>query len=792
MAKRNSGWSATRVSGAVVLGFILLCVVPLPVTIILGVAGLLIWGLNSKSKSKLNTSSTAGSAQKPQRSHPANSTQTATGRASRVSERKLSSLDVPITVTVQFSSSSSSSTYRIPDAPPEYGEAKWIPEGESVTVAGTVLPGGLFYVGTKLLTNGRQNDPCLIDPSKQVATRGNFSERQMGYWPHYGAISPEARRSYLNWLAAGRKDSDADIGFVFLFFYGLERRVLVDTAKEPALRAEWPVIQRELDRLIEIYGGRSGSFRQYATSLLSWLGQVTFNEKAYRKPLPKFERTGEIPFALKFALGQAALDKAPIPSHLALAWIRLHPMSSLKTAAYRCADEFDNLFAIVYERTFGEGMVITKNRTKLKLTHAPASSAFSGQTQIANVGDIPDISVLTAPFKKLQDLVQVVAKELDAYSRYVGKNPDTRNSLEGLLLLPVDLWPASTKSHLQDLKEKIGYDMLMMSFREVLSSLRAQGPLTKEKGLALARALESKNIGIEPDVLGGAKLPKDEENVVLFAVSPEDASIRSTPTYKAALLTLQLASSVASADGDFCEEELEYLQAQVRTWKHLTPSHTHRLQAHLLLLKTTPVSLTALRSKLDGVDAQAKDSIAAFIATVAQVDGTVSPEEVKLLEKLYKALGVDSKRVFSDVHAAASGRQLVASTGNTEQSGFKLDAARIAALQKDTESVTALLSNIFKEEEVVTEAEEADEEIVPPKDTLLGLDDSHTVLARLLMSRSQWSRDELGDAAADLELMLDGALETINEAAFESHDVPFIEGDDPITVNPEFLEKLAA
>ena len=38
--------------------------------------------------------------------------------------------------------------------------------------------------------------------------------------------------------------------------------------------------------------------------------------------------------------------------------------------------------------------------------------------------------------------------------------------------------------------------------------------------------------------------------------------------------------------------------------------------------------------------------------------------------------------------------------------------------------------------------------------------------------------------------MLDGALEHINEAAFDNYDIPFTEGDDLIEVNAEILEKI--
>jgi uncharacterized tellurite resistance protein B-like protein len=614
----------------------------------------------------------------------------------------------------------------------------------------------------------------------------------MGYWPSYSSIAPAARRAYLNWLAGGRKDPAADIGFVFLFFYGLERRVLLDSSKDQAAKADWPVIKDELRRLYTIYASQSGSFMGYATSLMNWMIQGDLGEKTYLKEIALIERNHELPFTVRFALGQAAVDKAPVPDRLALAWAKLHPMTNLRTPAIRCDEEFDKLFLLNYQKAFGQGMVVSKNRTRLKVSHYPASSTFQGQVQVAPIGDIPDVSVLTAPVKLLQNLVEETTKALEAYSRYVGKNPQARKALEGLLLLPPSLWPQSAQKTLRSLKERVGADMLLMSFQDLLDSLEARSTLTKDKALALARALESLQIGIEPDVLGGAKLPQPDENVVLFAIQPGASSSRSTPAYHASVLTLQLASAVAHADGEFCAKELAYLQAQVESWTHLTPDHVRRLIAHLRLLHTTPASVTGLRAKIEPLDTAAKETIAAFMAKVAQADGVVSPEEVKVLEKLYKALGMEPKRVFSDVHAVASG-SIVAVSGvaNTERTGFTLDAARVAALQKDSEAVTALLSDIFTEEaSPMAENAESDSEPEHRAEGLLGLDEQHSALARLLLTRRDWSRADLADAAADLDLMVDGALETLNEAAFDEHDMPFVDGDDPVVVNFELLEKL--
>ena len=212
---------------------------------------------------------------------------------------------------------------------------------------------------------------------------------------------------------------------------------------------------------------------------------------------------------------------------------------------------------------------------------------------------------------------------------------------------------------------------------------------------------------------------------------------------------------------------------------------------------TAPVSLASLKKRLEPLAAPAREAIAAFMTTVAQADGTVSPVEVKMLEKVYKALGVESKKVFSDVHAAAAGAGPITSVARTVETGFKLDHARIAALQQDSERVSALLAGIFREDEsqgvpvpepaVETQAHEPE-----VAQGLMGLDEAHSSFVRMLLSRPQWSRLELLDVAEDLELMLDGALERINEASFDAHDMPLTEGDDPIEVRAEVLEKIEA
>ena len=685
--------------------------------------------------------------------------------------------------------------HALPKAPDGFGNGRWVPPGESIEVAGMNLPGGMLYVGGRLKALNGGTEPCLISDQHTVARVGDYRARQMGYWPSYTEASPEERRAYLNWLSEGRSNPDCDIGYVFLFFYGLERRVIVDSRDDSTARSDWPAIVVEIRRLLAIYGEKSGSFNRYAGELLRWIELDGKSNQLYRQPVPDFPRTYELPPYLRLALGQAAVDRAPLPGQLALAWIRLSPECYLRTAATRCPNEFERLFAQRYYEVLGAGLVLPKNRTKLKFVYQAASAGLRGANVTMSFGDIPDVTALTAPIRKLMEIASQCTDELGSYSRLVGRDPGAAGALEGLLLLPATLWPDTTQAKLRALTAQMREGRLSLPLKELLDVLGgANQVVNRDRVRGLARALEGAEIGMEPNVLGGAKAPGEQDAVVLFTQPFMDSDVGSRAEYQTAALTLQLASAVAQADGDFHDQEVAHLRGEIEGWAHLTPAERRRLHAHLQWLTASPMSLAALKKKLEPLPTAARETLAAFMATLAQADGIVSPDEVKFLEKVYKALGVEPKHVFSDIHRASSGGA-PASTVQAEKLGFRLDAERIAALQEDTVRVSALLSKIFAEEADRTPASAApapEPEFEDEADSPLGLDEDHSALLRLLLSRHEWTRAELEDAAADLDLMLDGAMEQINEAAFEAFDEPLFEGEDPVSVNTKLLEKIEA
>lgn len=685
--------------------------------------------------------------------------------------------------------------YGIPQPIQDAGDkVRWVSPGESVEVADLSLPGGMLYVGSDLRGAYGQAEPALINPALKVAQRNiDPSLRLTDYWPSYSECTPEARRAYLQWQAGGRQAPDANIGYVFLFFYGLERRILVDAVANATAKADIPAIKQEVQRLLAIYSD-NGSFRHYASQFLAYVEAESVEPAIYKQPPPAAGGSYELPMGLRIGLGQTAVDQQPVPASWALAWALADPNIARRTAVGRCPEIFEALFKAKYAEEHGDGLRLPVNRTKLKLAYHPASASLRGQELTRSLGDLPDVSALSAPVKKLQELMNTCTDLLDPYSRFIGRNPDKKDALESVLLLPPAYWPTSLRTELNEIKARVCDGMLVMSFGELTGRLKSAGTLSRDKVLGLARALEVLHLGMEPDVLGGQKLPKAEDSVALFVADPAEGAARSTPAYQAAAVTLDLACSVALADGDASGPELIHLTRQIESWTHLSAAHRKRLKAHLRLRIMQPTTLAGLKKKLEPLTAEAKRTIAKFLAHLAETDGTVSPDEVKFLERVYKTLQVDTKLVYSDLHSAGAPIPAAVSAPRKEAPvvGFALDPARIAQLQRETEEVTALLANVFAEETVEVEAVAAEEDEPPPQASVLGLDQSYVAFLRMLISRPTWTRHELVDVAADMELMLDGALEHINEAALDNFDAPLVEGDDPVEINQEVLEKLPA
>ena len=78
----------------------------------------------------------------------------------------------------------------------------------------------------------------------------------LGYYPSYEGMSPSQRWTYLNWLTD--VDQPVDIGYVFVFYYGLERHLFLGAAAD-----------RAVDMILRLRGRHAhSSFTKYSSNAL--------------------------------------------------------------------------------------------------------------------------------------------------------------------------------------------------------------------------------------------------------------------------------------------------------------------------------------------------------------------------------------------------------------------------------------------------------------------------------------------------------------------------------------------
>lgn len=548
---------------------------------------------------------------------------------------------------------------------------QWVAPGRQTTVAGYPIPGGLIYIGHGLpATTGARVEPALLDPRLPVDRHHpDWEGRGLHYWPSYDELPPASRAAYLSWLADGRRFPGAPIGYVFLFFYGLERRALVDGLRDPAARQDVPAIVAEVRRLLHIYGG-NGSFSSYAGQFLETLdlAAASAGSTSTADPPPLSDQRWAVPMRLRLALGRFALTGEPVPARWARAWAWYHPQLHPRTPQTRCRDEFDRLFAVRYQQRFKDGLVIRPSRSQIRLAYSTASAGI-GTVQIGSTS-VPDVLERAATTRKLGELVDSVTNDLDAHSRWLGRNPQGRGSLAAAALLPPELLDtrdgqvgalhAWTRTHLAGAETvSINAEELAETVSINAEELIGQWPttrparMTKPEAVAAAQLLERLGVGIEPDVrFGGPALMPGP--AVLFRTG-EVVSRAPSQSYSAATTLLHLAVAVGQADGQVSAAEHDHLIAHIETTLDLPAAEQVRLRAHLRWLVTADVTLAGLRRRLDALTAEQRLGIADFVLTVAAADGAVDPAEVTVLTRIYRLLELDPAAVYGEIHDRVSG-----------------------------------------------------------------------------------------------------------------------------------------
>jgi TerB N-terminal domain/TerB-C domain len=682
--------------------------------------------------------------------------------------------------------------------------ARWMNPGSPIRIQRHDITDGLFYLGEALaLPDGRIIDQYVINSRLSVSdVKSDVSGQSMPYWPSYASISSEARGTFLAWMADGRRDPTYNIGYVFLFFYGLEHRQFIDTDEAIA-----QTLIAEVDRLLSIYG-QNGSFRGYATNFL------THAKVGAGLPLDPLRLSAErsfsqeLPLAVRIYFGQKLASSNTLYAEDMLLWLLALPDTYLRTPAIRCFDEFAALWKLRFAGKFPSGVKINVPAKKIKCTYRAASGAFQVDVPGQHT-QYPDIAAVRQSFDKFEMLAQACTDELDGFSRYVGKHPDKRSSIQAVLLLPEILQHDSSSGTLHDIVERIkelmgARNTAATTLREVLKAAAFDHPeagkLPRAIGEQIGLVLDRINVAIEPDRRYGGGAAQLEDQVVIFTAEQGGPIDPEKPAYQRMKVQVEVSALAASADGAATVDELQTIIANIKSDQYLTKIEGLRLIAYAITIFKSPPKQSRIMRRLVEASEVDRQAIAMAAVSVIGREDQVDPKRVQFLERLSKVLKLPKEKVYSDLHrrVAAPDEPVVVSPESRvpgipiptqPQTRIYIDPARLAVVQKQTQAVSQILTKIFVDDAGPPKLEGVFSHVAN-ESVFGGLDRNHAELVEYLEIRGEIDKQEFEERAKALKLLPAGAIEKINDWAFDHFDEPLLEDGEHIVLSPHLRERL--
>lgn len=590
------------------------------------------------------------------------------------------------------------------------------------------------------------------------------------------------------------------MGYVFLYFYGLERRALID-------KANIPLVREEVIRLLHQYG-ENRSFFGYASSFLAYISATAPLQELQGKIL---EQLFSIPVKrihediLALGLAWLACHERPLSPRLAFETARLDQRSKDSIVVKRTEVEFRTLFEKKYQDQCGVGMTLRTSKTQRKIEYLPASPTIAYESTLGQMRPIhiPDVLGISSQFKGLTTIWNDCVEELKPLSRQraKGTEPKSRGEYEAL---PVEL------RNEMDHPDKPLWDALFIRFTDdrgrceapiselaSLVGISERPKLTQRQSIDLLNSALTMGVYLEPSPHTILRPYQWTEPVALVRAE-ELASPHVERYYLAAALMLEMGTAMAAADGTVEKVEMLHVSEVVNRMFRFRADEARRLGAYRSLLIRHPPSLTGLGKRLKTfLKPEELAGLGEFLVGVAASNGIIESGERQTLQKAYKALGVPLSQLHDLLSALESpddgppivqraeqtnrGEPLPPRT-NEQPPAIRLNRSVLEGIISDTAQVAVLIGRAMGELEntpevetstVTAEATNVDEdtERLSPAGLQLDLGDlepRYHAFVKKILEQECWARETFTTIAQDFGHMVNGAVDAVNLWADET------------------------
>lgn len=686
---------------------------------------------------------------------------------------------------------------------------RWHGTNDTLEIGPFKLKGPMVYS-----TQGRDLDePSAIHPALPIREAKGKNKYQdefdLSYFfqkPQYAQLKPSERWAYLQWLDQGRPHTNKMV-FLGLYLQGLERRVflerndLFDIWQEiwrlyPTPDAHWHPLYHCMDELLWgllLFLG-SEAPPEHVIPMACEIGQYhTWDEETAER------------FALLLSWGVNSFQLFP-------PWLAFEVARILLPRAP----------GVVYERAAPQMMELfvarlsKRNPRELEFQPSPQPNSTFHYSPL-NVS-LPEISIRwhdafedtdqwSKSAKNWIKLFEECVEELRPFARVLGQGGASPASRLAWEALPPELRQGQhpCREKLWQLGEgqweETGCLTTVAQVAQILE-IAPRPALTPQLGKGLVLSLHMCGLSVEPDVRLSSKPYRWDDAMALFPASADKEDILNDAAiarYQSHVAFLRCGLFVAQAAGQVPQDMLALITQRLFEAFDLRPMEKRRAEVAARLMTQEKIALTGHKWPEQEMETL-KARLPALLLEVTGHGGQVNTAQEKALAAVWKRLGLEKQGLTQKLDQLSARGVMFIRSGTPGRPGEKLlspppDASPAAPLELDHNVIGTLLEDTAHVHQALSEAMNGEEDGIqnapgvttsatepvvlgetvsgaaptaePEEDKLNGLPPQLEGLLAALLQQPQWELAQAQELARRHDIMLAGAIEKINDWAFE-------------------------
>lgn len=644
-------------------------------------------------------------------------------------------------------------------------------KNDSVELFGYTITNSLFYTCTS-----KSDIPFAID-TKSTPTFGYTPSESLNYWPNYNQINKTQQGFYIKWLSEGKPFVE-ELGYVYIYYYGLEYRALVEKQDLKDVLFEVIDLVNKFKRL------------RYGYDLIAYLILSINNFSLDEIDLVlKFLKENEQSYAYNPAYNSILKNLTPAGQYK----IKFSPYQILNNNEYNNLSDRKNELLSYYFDKVTENLEETEVYTikPQTYTYYMAMGYYATNNLVTYDAIVPSTKV-----KRLWNQARKTIKnDIKQSVKKFDSSADPLTEIEKLAYLPSKLrnninysfnnfdFLEKTITNIETIANKLGF--------------KIQDKATLRQSTLIADACEALGYEIEPNV-NVDKKPYKKDTTVLIYKSPYPKKL-SQFDYQIASLFTDIGYQIALEDNELLQVEIVYIENYIKKEFNLSPSERHRLQMRgELLVHTKEINTSETIKKLIKIlNDSGKETIAKYIISVAIADGIVKDSELKILQKIFKQLDFSEdylNSTLSDLINGADDVVIVEKGTSTKKKGskipanielddkleLKLDTEKLEKIKINTSEIHNVLQEIFAEEQAEILKSEPIKTDNSEDDDKTEIENGLQNIVNIIIEKENWTRNELLNVIQNKGMMLSSAIDEINEWSNEEFGDFLVEEDDDV------------